>query len=92
MPTLTDRQADRTIAETELRRRLRALFDARAGGASRAVLDRVRADADGFADALVRERGFSEREILRVVTEERAHAAGPATCRVGFDGVERGSA
>ncbi|MEZ4409162.1 MAG: hypothetical protein R3A52_22240 [Polyangiales bacterium] len=86
------RPTDRAAAAQELRRRLRVLFEAQSRGGLRDGLDRARRDADSYSDALVRDGSFTAREVLAMVGEERALAAGPATRRVGFDGLERGSA
>ena len=86
------RPTDRAAAAQELRRLLRVLFDAQSRGEMREGLDRARREADAWSDSLLRGGAFTAREILAMVAEERERAAGPATRRVGFDGLERGSA
>lgn len=62
-----------------LRKLLRDLFTARYQGVSAPKASRAQGYVDGYMAALMRAKILTQREVLTLVAEERAHVAGPAT-------------
>ena len=76
----------------ELRKMLRDVFLARAGGTSYARMARAHGYVDGYMRAML-ECGWAQRdELLRLVAEERARIHGPATAEVLFTEAETSTA
>lgn len=61
-----------------LRGLLREHFAARYRGALHPRASRLQGHVDGYMDALLRSGAVSQRDLLSIVSEERARAAGPA--------------
>ena len=63
----------------ELRRLLHDVFVAQADGSSYVRLARDRGYVDGYMKALLESGQATNRELLDIVSSERARVAGPAT-------------
>ncbi len=69
-------------AIVRLRKLLRDLFSARYQGVDGVRNARAQGYADGYMAALLASGKISQRDMLEVVAEERARAAGPAAGRI----------
>lgn len=87
------RTTEREKALGELRRMLQEQFAATARGGLHVNIARACGHTDGYMRGLLDAGLASQRELLAVVAEERARAAGPAT-RVlpSLDALPRGAA
>jgi hypothetical protein len=74
-------------AIVRLRKLLRDLFSARYQGVDGLRAARAQGYADGYMAALLASGKLSHREVLAIVAEERARAAGPSVQRVLADPV-----
>jgi hypothetical protein len=74
--------ADEAIVR--LRKLLRDLFTARYQGVDGMRASRAQGYVDGYMAALLASGKLSQREMLAIVAEERARAAGPSTQRVAI--------
>lgn len=69
----------------ELRQMLRDVFAQRASGASYAKLSRAHGFVDGYMRSLLDSGMATQRELLDLVSAERATVSGPATRDVRID-------
>jgi hypothetical protein len=69
-----------------LRMLLRDAFRLRSGGAAYAKISRAQGYADGYMRMLLDAQLVDQRELLRLIAEERGCVDGPATVSVEIDG------
>jgi len=66
----------------ELRKMLRDVFAARARGTSYTRMARAHGYVDGYMKAMLECGRATKRELLELVSEERARVSGPATAEL----------